>query len=140
MSIEEDSKTKLLGFLINKTGTIIIAYFCLNFFIQYIPQIYYAGQSLVLLFIFNTIPEILANIGILIQAIINFAVSLSLIGLALTIFILCVKKQKSFRPDDNFVKWFSFRAAKTSLATLFIISLIYIISESFSLYSNIITL
>lgn len=139
MSKEEDFGTKLLGFRINKTGSIIIAYLCLIFFIQYIPTLFYSGQSLVLLFIFNTLPELLANIGNFIQTTVAFIIPVSIVGLIIAIFILCVKLQNSFRDDDIFVKWLSFSLTKASLATLFILSLVYLIMNSFSFYSNFVT-
>jgi hypothetical protein len=124
MSIDKNTEVKLFGFRIGKTGTIVLAYITLIFFIQYIPQIFYASQSLLDTITHNTIPAILANFGDFIQDVIHFVVPLTLAGFCITIFILSVKMQESFRGQDIYVKWFSFSLTKTSIAVLFILSLL----------------
>jgi len=140
MSKEENSELRLLGFQINKTGTIILAFISLTICIQFIPHVYYIGQSLLLTLIHSSISEILANIGYLIRTAVAFVIPLSVVSFVIIIFILCSKMQKSFRSEDIFVRWFSFRLTKASLATLSILSLVYIIINSFNLYNYVNTL
>ncbi|MFX0021859.1 MAG: hypothetical protein ACFE9S_06000 [Candidatus Hermodarchaeota archaeon] len=134
MSID-NTEVRLFGFRINKTGTIIVAFISLTIIIQFIPHVYYIGQSLVLTIFQSLISELIANIGYLIRTTIALIFPLSIVSLALTIFILCVKLQNFFRSEDIFVKWLSFRLTNASIAPLAILSLVYLIISSFNLYN-----
>ncbi|MFX1377680.1 MAG: hypothetical protein ACFFA4_01175 [Promethearchaeota archaeon] len=140
MTIKENSDIKLFGFRISKTGTIILAFISLTLFIQFIPQLYYFIQSF--LYYLYTIPisELLTNIGNLIVSVIPFILMFILVNFLITIFILCATIQKHFRSEDIFARWFFYRQTKSSIAVLFILSLVYIIFNSFNLYNYIITL
>ncbi|MFX1241316.1 MAG: hypothetical protein ACFFA7_08725 [Promethearchaeota archaeon] len=139
MSIDKNAEVKFFGFRIGKTGTIILSFIALTLFIQYIPHVYYMGQML-LLYIFNTpITEILANIGSFIQGLISFIIPLTLLSFLLVLFILCATMQKSFRSEDIYVKWFSYRLTKSSITVLFILSLIFIIIDSMNFFDWVIS-
>ncbi len=137
MSIDKLPEVRLFGFRISKTATIILAFIALTLFIQHIPQVYYSGLFLVYNLIQNTIPEILANIGEYIQVIFNLLIQLTIVSFLLTIFILCAKIQNSFRHEDVYVRWFFYRLTKASMAVLFMLSLVYLITNSINLYNSV---
>jgi hypothetical protein len=140
MDLNNNHEVRLLGFRIQRTGTIILSYIALTLFIQFFSELYYQVQSL-LYYIFNTpISEILANIGNFLQGMIGLLIPLTLESFLLAIFILCVIKQKSFRNEDIYAKWFSIRLTKSSISVLFILSLAFIIIDSLLFFNSLMSL
>lgn len=134
MSIDENPEVRMFGFRINKTGTIILSFISITFCIQHIPSLCMHSQWLFNLFIHYTIPELLAMLDVVVHYIIDFIITLIIVSLLITIFVICAKMQKSFRREDTTVRWFFFRLTKASLAILFVLSLVYIIIDSYLVY------
>ncbi|MFX0021860.1 MAG: hypothetical protein ACFE9S_06005 [Candidatus Hermodarchaeota archaeon] len=137
MNFNEDPEGTLFGFRINNTGTVILSFISLMFCLNYITTLYINIRTLLSLFIFYSIPDILAyHLDSLVRYMILTLIPLILTSFLITIIVLCARIQMSNRIESSIVRWFFFRLTRVSLGILFLLSIIFIIIESNSVYNN----
>jgi hypothetical protein len=137
MNVEENNGVRLFGFKINNTVAVVLFFLSFTMMIGMIPYVYYLVWSLLNMLISSSISELLTVSFDFILFLGMLFIQWLTVIIFFYIIIVCFSKRKFLgRNEDIEVKWFGFRLNKTSLTALFLLSLVLMMTELFSLINS----